>query len=176
MLGQPTFSYRVPLLAATAGLRLDPGPPARFDPMPVLSYRAPIKLDVLRPSDGGPKPVTFRVDTGAGVCQMSLELADDLGVRIGNRGGEVETTTADGTGWRRVVVGAIRARFPGTDRVFLWDCLFFPDRPPTAPSLLGLKDVIQSLKITVDRTRLPGMPDGSILFEDYPPPVPPPAG
>lgn len=176
MSGPPVFVYRAPLRLTTARMRVAPGPPPRYDPVPVVTYRAPIDLELFRPVGGGPVPVAFRIDTGAGVCQMSLERADELGVRIGDRRGELETTTADGTSWQRVVVGAIKVRFPGSDRLFLWDCVFFVDRPRTAPSLLGLKDVVASLRITVDRTPHPGMPDGSILFEDYPPPASPPAG
>lgn len=176
MADSPSISLRVPLMLATARLRLAAGPPERLDPVPVVSYRAPIDLDVIRPADGTPKSVRFRIDTGAGVSQMSLAKADELGVRIGDRRGEIETTTADGTSWQRVVVGAIKVRFPGSARTFLWDCLFFVDRPPTAPSLLGLKDVIQSLRVTVDRTPVPGAPDGSVLFEDYPTAVSPAAG
>jgi hypothetical protein len=175
MSASPPFAYRVPLLPATTRLHLDLGPPVRSDPVPVVTYRAPLVLHLIRP-DGGHREAEFRLDTGAGMSVMSLSRADRLGVRIGNRRGKVKLTTAADERYEDVVVGAIKARFPGSDRLFLWDCLFVVNRPDPAPCLLGLKDVVPSLRITVDRTRLPGMPDGSILFEDYPSPAPPPAG
>lgn len=168
----PLFSHRVPLRVMTTRLLLDAGPPERSDPVPVVSYRAPVRLNLVRP-DGGTEDEVFRIDTGAGLSVMSLARADRLGVRVGNRRGKIKLTTATDERYEEVVVGALRVRFPGSDRLFLWDCLFVADRPEAAPSLLGLKDVVQSLRITVDRAKHPDAPDGSILFEDYPPPVPP---
>lgn len=166
------FLYRVPLLPVTARLVLDVGPPERADPVPVLTWRAPLRLHLIRP-DGQAAEEKFRVDTGAGMSLMSLARADDLGIRTTGRRGKIKLTTAADERYEEVVVGVIRVNFPGSDRLFLWDCLFVVDRPKDAPSLLGLKDVIQSLRVAVDRTPVPGAPDGSVLFEDYPPAAPP---
>lgn len=172
MPAQPPFSHRVPLLPVTARLHLDLGPPVRTDPVPLLTYRAPVVLHILRP---GFEPVEadFRIDTGAGMSLMSMDRAVSLGIPVGNRRGKVKLTTATDERYEEVAIGPLRVKFPGSDRLFLWDCLFVVDRPLAAPSLLGLKDVIQSLRVTIDRATAPGAPNGSILFEDYPPPAPP---
>ncbi|MBX9583124.1 MAG: retroviral-like aspartic protease family protein [Gemmataceae bacterium] len=164
----PAPVYRVPLRPATTRLVLDLGPPERSDPVPVLTYRALAALLLVR-ADGGTEEEFFRVDSGAGTSLMSLARAEELGIRTTGRRGKVKLTTAAAERYEDVVVGVIRVRFPGSDRLFLRDCLFVADRPKAAPSLLGLKDVIQSLKVTIDRTPAAGAPDGSILFEDYPP-------
>lgn len=159
---------RARLHMTTARLRVAAGPPPRFDPTPVVSYRATVELEAVR-RNGSSVLAGFRVDTGAGVTQMSLAWADQRGVRVGNRRGEMKVATAAGESWEEVVVGALRLRFPGSPRVFLWDCVFFPNRPIDSPRLLGLKDVFQAVRVTFDRATPPGYPYGSLRFDEYPP-------
>jgi hypothetical protein len=147
-------------------LRLDPGPPARFDPVPIVTYRATVKLEIFR-ADGEPEVVEFRFDTGAGIPQMSLRKAQGLGLKIAGRRGHMEVTTAAGTRWEDVIAGSIRARFPTTDRVFLWECLFFVDRAEEIPPLLGLRDVFQSVRLSFDKSKTPHHPYGCLVVEEY---------
>jgi len=115
----PLLLHRAPLRLVTARLRLTTDPSIRFDPAPIVTYRTLVELELLR-ADGQPERVQFRIDTGAGITQMSLKRADTLGVRIGNRRGDLEVTTAKETAWEPVVVGSLKVRFPGGARVFLW--------------------------------------------------------
>jgi hypothetical protein len=146
----PFLLHRAPLRLVTARLRVATDPSIRFDPSPIVTYRASVELELLR-ADSQAERVQFRIDTGAGITQMSLRRADTLGVRIGNRRGDLEVTTAKGTAWEPVVVGSLKVKFPGGARVFLWDSLFFENRSEEAPPLLGHYSVFDSVRLTFDR-------------------------
>lgn len=89
--------HRAPLRSVTTRLRIATDPSALFDP-PVVTYRAPVELELFR-ADGHTERLQFRIDTGAGITQMSLCRADALGVRIGSRRGDLEVNTAKGQAW-----------------------------------------------------------------------------
>ena len=160
----PVFSRSPPDLART--------PPDLTDFVEVRQVRAYLRL--MNKQQEWTGPVQFRIDTGADITQLSLEMAlsEEWNLDIGSDCGYVRRTTAKGEDWVRVYRGSIGVRFtyPAKKKAppdFVWKCLFIEGLPPETPPLLGLHDVLESVRIRFDKTALPSAPYGAAIFERY---------
>lgn len=147
-------------------------PPTLSPARPVEGRRAVVPLTLIR-KDGTPyaQPVEFRVDPGADLTQLSLEMAQNLWkVKVGIDSGYVSRTTATGTAWVKAFRGTLRVLFPGCPDEFELQCLFVEGWPDGTPQLLGLHDLVDKLSVRFDRTPLPSAPSvGAVHFERYGP-------
>ena len=160
------FVYTAPLSRVNARLRLTESP-EQYAPHPVESLRASVKLLVHRPNRPHPATLDFRIDSGSGTPSMSLDLAEMLGIQTIGPRGQISVTTGAGACWEWVRVGRICVQFPDLGREFHWTCHFHEKRPWTVPPMLGLHNVLDSLKLSFDRTRTPDAPYGSVVFQEY---------
>jgi hypothetical protein len=162
------FSHAEPLTPLAPKLRLSKEPDI-YHSEPVASLRAAVNLEVYRPDISAFTCVQFRIDSGSGNPSMSLALAMSLGQEVNVRRGELSVTTATSISWLRVRLGKIKVRFPGSTREFEWTCHFYEDRPLRVPPMLGLHNVLDTLRVSFDSKFDPKMPYGAVIFQEYPP-------
>lgn len=100
---------------------------------------------------------------------MSATRARSLGIPFStDEPFQLSTLTAGGTVTATVYHGELKIRFVADPtRTYRFFCLFSEHYPPSAPLLLGLHDLLETFRVTVDGTTAPGAEYGSLRFETH---------
>jgi hypothetical protein len=129
--------------------------------------QAKLKL-LIQTSKPGFALVDFIVDPGCGITSLPRIVAEQRGIPVPSDVNikTINIRTAAGSSKQRVRLGKIGVRVPAlASRTFFWGCHFV--EPPHSPhmALLGLKGVLNDLRLIFDGTYAIENPYGVLILE-----------